>query len=83
MELYEETGPLDYLIVPVFDSFLNVELGGGGLVSGSLLATKYFSPTTKVIGVEPVLASDGVISLREGRIEPHFPPRTIADGLRT
>jgi threonine dehydratase len=40
---------LDYLVVPV---------GGGGLCSGTLLATHYFSPSTVVIGVEPYLARD-------------------------
>ena len=34
-------------------------------------------------GAEPALAGDAVLSLRDGTIHPAFPPRTIADGLRT
>ena len=41
-ELYSDIKNLDYLVVPI---------GGGGLCSGSLLATKHFSPKTQVIGV--------------------------------
>ncbi len=49
MEIYEEIQNLDYLVVPI---------GGGGLCSGSLIGTLAFSPSTKVIGVEPYLARD-------------------------
>jgi threonine dehydratase len=48
-EIFEDVQTLDYLVVPV---------GGGGLSSGTLLATHYFSPKTVVIGVEPYLARD-------------------------
>jgi threonine dehydratase len=59
MEIYEDLAELDYLIVPI---------GGGGLCSGSILATTEFSPRTKVIGVEPELASDAKQSLYMGSI---------------
>jgi len=65
---------LDYLVVPV---------GGGGLSSGSLVSTYRFSPTTKVIGVEPYLARDAKDSLEKGRIQPQYPPLTLAEGVRT
>jgi threonine dehydratase len=73
-ELFEETGPLDLLLVPV---------GGGGLVSGSALAARHASPDCRVVGVEPAAGDDGARSFRAGtrmRIEPG---ETIADGART
>lgn len=74
-ELFRETGPLDALFVPV---------GGGGLISGSALATAALSPHCRVIGVEPTIADDANQSWRAGEIItfPHV-PTTIADGLRT
>ncbi|HQQ96692.1 MAG TPA: threonine/serine dehydratase [Cyclobacteriaceae bacterium] len=73
-ELFEETGALDYLIAPV---------GGGGLLSGTALATHYFSPKTKVIAGEPALANDAFRSMQSGKIEPASTPTSIADGLLT
>ncbi len=73
-EIYEELDDLDMLIVPV---------GGGGLLSGTALATQYFSPHTQVIGAEPTLANDAYESLRTGIRQPPKPPVTVADGLRT
>jgi threonine dehydratase len=73
-ELLEETGTLDYLIAPV---------GGGGLLSGTALATHYFSPSTRVIAGEPALANDAFRSMQSGKIEPASPPASIADGLLT
>lgn len=43
---------MDYIVFPI---------GGGGLASGTLLATKYFSPTTIKIGVEPEMAQDAYL----------------------
>jgi len=74
LELIEEAGPLDALLVPV---------GGGGLVSGSALAAAHASPGCRVIGVEPEAGDDGVRSFRSGRLERVENPRTIADGART
>lgn len=73
-EVYEELSKIDYLIAPV---------GGGGLLSGSLLATKYFSDSTKVIGAEPLGADDAFRSIRDNQIYPSVSPNTIADGLLT
>lgn len=74
-ELFNEVGELDVLFVPV---------GGGGLISGSALATAALSPTCRVVGVEPAIADDANQSWRAGEIItfPHV-PNTIADGLRT
>jgi threonine dehydratase len=73
-EFFEETSPLDFIVTPV---------GGGGLLSGTALATKYFSPKTIVIAGEPELANDAYRSMQTGKIEPALPPNSIADGLLT
>jgi len=72
-ELYEEVNDLDFLVAPV---------GGGGLLSGTLLATKYFSPKTAVIAGEPAGADDAFRSMQSGKIETSQ-ANTIADGLLT
>ena len=73
-ELFEEVPDLAFIIAPV---------GGGGLLSGTALATKYFSPKTIVIAGEPELANDAFRSMQSGKIEPASPPNSIADGLLT
>jgi len=72
-ELFEETGPLDVLLVC---------LGGGGLLGGSALAAAALSPSCKVIGVEPELGNDGQQSLRKGQVVRIGVPDTIADGAK-
>ena len=73
-EMFEELDNLDYLIAPV---------GGGGLLSGSGLSAKYFSPKTRVIGAEPKGADDAFRSIRDKKIHPSINPQTICDGLLT
>lgn len=72
-ELYEEIGELDVIIAPV---------GGGGLLSGTALATSFFSPQTIVLAGEPEGADDASRSIKSGKIEPSQ-SNTIADGLLT
>ncbi|NBP70307.1 MAG: pyridoxal-phosphate dependent enzyme [Cytophagia bacterium] len=72
-ELLEDVPKLDALIAPV---------GGGGLLSGTLLASHYFSPTTLVYAGEPEGADDAFRSLQSGKIE-DSQSNTIADGLLT
>jgi len=74
LELFEEAGPLDVLLVPV---------GGAGLLSGSGLAARVLSPGCRVIGVEPETGDDGGRSFRSGRLERAEHIDTIADGART
>ena len=74
LELIEEAGPLDVLVVCV---------GGGGLISGCATAAKHLSPSCRVIGVEPEAGNDVQRSLREGRIVHIDVPHTIADGAQT
>ena len=58
--------------------------GGGGLLSGTFIATKGLSPKTKVFGVEPQMANDAIKSVQAGSIyKLNVPPTTIADGART
>ena len=70
-ELFDETGPLDYLFVC---------LGGGGLIGGCALAAAALSPSCKVIGVEPEAGNDAQQALARGEIVHIEVPRTIADG---
>jgi threonine dehydratase len=72
-ELFEEAPPLDYIIAPV---------GGGGLLSGTAMAAKFFSPHTKVIAGEPAGSDDAYRSLQSGKIE-QAQSNSIADGLLT
>ncbi len=74
LELFEETGPLDALFVP---------LGGGGLLSGCLLAAEHLAPACAVYGVEPEAGDDGRRSLRAGHVVSIEVPQTIADGAMT
>lgn len=73
LELFEEVSDLDFIFSPV---------GGGGLLSGTLMAAKYFAPKTSVIAGEPAGADDAFRSLQSGKIEPSQ-SNTIADGLLT
>ncbi|MFU7501067.1 MULTISPECIES: serine/threonine dehydratase [unclassified Candidatus Tisiphia] len=58
--------------------------GGGGLLSGSYLAKKLLSPSSLLIGSEPVNANDAFLSIQQGSIYRFAnSPHTIADGLRT
>jgi threonine dehydratase len=64
----------DYVVCPV---------GGGGLLSGTLLTAKYFAPSVKIIGAEPLAANDAWQSLQANKLIPSDNPVTIADGLKT
>lgn len=74
LELFEETGPLDLLLVCC---------GGGGLLSGSAIAAGALSPRCRVIGVEPAQADDATRSFHSGTLHTVHNPDTIADGART
>ena len=74
MELIEQTGALDYLLVPC---------GGGGLLSGCAVAASHWAPGCKVIGVEPEAGDDATRSFRSKTLQTCHNPDTIADGVRT
>ena len=74
LELLEDISDLDIVMCPV---------GGGGLLSGTAIATKSMRPKIKVIAVEPANADDAAQSFRAGRRLVTEKKFTIADGLRT
>jgi threonine dehydratase len=71
LELLEEVGDLDTLLVPV---------GGGGLMAGSATAAKGLQPGIRMVGIEPEAGDDTKRSLEAGRRVSIPVPRTIADG---
>jgi len=74
LELLEEVPALDAILVPV---------GGGGLLSGTLIAGKGISPRIKIFAIEPEGADDAYRSWKAGEIIPMVGPKTVADGLLT
>ncbi|MBC6996226.1 threonine/serine dehydratase [Neolewinella lacunae] len=75
MELIADTkAVLDVVMAPV---------GGGGLLSGTALATRYFSLQAETWGAEPRNVDDAARSLASGQIESNVSNQTVADGLRT
>ena len=74
LELIEDAGPLDALIVCA---------GGGGLLSGCAVAARHLLPGIAVYGAEPERGDDMRQSLRAGRIVSIDVPRTICDGQQT
>jgi threonine dehydratase len=74
MELLEQTGPLDAIVVPV---------SGGGLAAGTATIATALSPGIELHGVEPEQGDDTRRSLEAGERVSVPVPRTIADGLAT
>src|SRR5262245_4226488 len=72
LELLQDAGPLDVLVVPV---------GGGGLVAGCSTVAKA-SGRVRVVGVEPEAGDDTRRSLERGERVHIDVLRTIADGLQ-
>lgn len=71
LELIEQAGPLDAIVVPV---------GGGGLAAGAATIAAALAPGAEVLVVEPEAGDDTKRSLAAGeRVEIPI-PRTIADG---
>lgn len=73
-ELIEDCPILDAIVAPV---------GGGGLMSGTILSARYFSSPTKVYGGEPLEVNDAFRSLENGKLQQNETTNTIADGLKT
>ena len=74
LELLGEKPDLDIIVAPV---------GGGGLLSGTVIASKGISKNIIVYGAEPANADDAYKSFVSGKIVPSVNPKTIADGLLT
>jgi threonine dehydratase len=69
------TDPPDVLLVPV---------GGGGLISGQIIARDFLGCRTRIVGAEPLSANDAARSLHSGRLLANATePETVADGART
>ena len=65
----------DVLIVPI---------GGGGLISGIVIARDHVWAHTEIIGAEPLPGNDAARSLHSGQLlRNEHEPETIADGART
>ena len=74
LELLEDVPDLDVIIAPV---------GGGGLLSGTSIASTGIKEGIRVIAGEPEMADDAFRSIQAGEIIPSENPKTIADGLLT
>ncbi len=74
LELLEDAGPLDVIVVPT---------GGGGLLSGCAIVANATDPAIAVYGVEPEAGNDFARSLAEGKRLSIPVPQTIADGMQT
>jgi threonine dehydratase len=71
LELIEDAGPLDVLLVCV---------GGGGLIAGCATAAKALLDGVRMVGVEPEAGDDVRRSMAAGERVRIAVPRTIADG---
>ncbi|OYZ38352.1 MAG: serine/threonine dehydratase [Alphaproteobacteria bacterium 16-39-46] len=75
LEAWMEEGNFDAIFAPC---------GGGGLISGTYLASCLFSKSVKVYACEPQIANDAAESYKTGCIKRfETTPMTIADGTRT
>lgn len=74
VELIAEIPHLQVVMAPV---------GGGGLLSGTALATHYLLPNAEIIAGEPEGAADAILSFKSEKIEKAPYIKTIADGLMT
>ncbi len=74
-ELLQQTdNKLDAIVVPV---------GGGGMLSGVIIAAKTLCPGIKVFAAEPELANDCYRSfVAKEHVRQDCYPNTVADGLR-
>ncbi|SIS51745.1 pyridoxal-phosphate dependent enzyme [Belliella pelovolcani] len=74
LEMWDSGIEFDTIMAPV---------GGGGLLGGTALTSKYISPRTKIIAGEPEGADDAYRSFKAQQLIPMEKPNTIADGLLT
>ncbi len=73
LELLEQVPDLETIIAPV---------GGGGLLSGTLITANEMAPGIDVYGAEPERSGDAFSSMNTGTLQGVTGINTIADGLR-
>jgi len=74
LELLDAQPDLDVVLAPV---------GGGGLISGTLLAARAHRADIRVYAAEPARVDDAFRSLQSGVLQGNSRTDTVADGLRT
>lgn len=74
LEIIEDIKDLEIILAPV---------GGGGLMSGTALSTKYLLPKATILAAEPKGADDACRSFLKKEFIPSENPQTMADGLLT
>lgn len=80
----QATASLELLAdMPGVPDIMMAPVGGGGLMSGTALTTRYLHPSVKLIGAEPKAVDDAYRSLKAGTLQVNTSIDTIADGLRT
>ena len=72
LEIIDQLSDVDEIYVPI---------GGGGLISGILIAIKSKNPNVKIIGVESNAFPAMKMSLESGKLETITGGYTIADGI--
>ena len=73
--LQQVNQPIDAVFAPC---------GGGGLISGTLVATRHLQPKAQVIAAEPLAGDDAKRSYQSGQIQRlDDAPKTLADGAMT
>ncbi len=73
----------DELAAENFDAVV-IPVGGGGLISGTIVSFRRNGVKADIYGAEPLMANDAARSLRAGElIANESEPQTIADGTRT
>ena len=74
------TAALELLAQAELDAIIT-PIGGGGLLSGTCIATPGTAPEVVLYGAEPAGADDAAQSLASGELVPQLAPDTICDGL--
>lgn len=72
IEILEDVPDADIIVVPI---------GGGGLISGIVIAAKHIKPEVKIIGVQTKNLPSMARSLSQNHITTVEGPATIADGI--
>jgi len=72
IEILEDVPDADIIVVPI---------GGGGLISGIVIAAKHIKPDIKIIGVQTKNLPSMARSLSQNHITTVEGPATIADGI--